>query len=529
MRTWRSAAMCRWDKRLIFAGGMGKVAGQDVYHVSIWQVYASTAEEERYVAGLSAQAMREVGIVETKRLAQQAILWNDQAAHPVDQVQPQWEQRLDNGAIVRLIGVNDPAKWKFCWWDAEGLPIAATWRLRTGSMLSSRMDEQLAVAVEVEDPSVSPQTTEQQNTTQGVNGAMGDARQSIVSDQLPASGKLEIGVDAGPWKEAGDIAAGETVDAGGVQVKLDEIQPALAKMAQFNGSSWLQVEESSDPSVEVRVRAFDKAGKELTPPQTQAVLFERSPRSRGRNKSAEIVNAEAGEVSRCAVYWRKREWTSFEGFAESPRVAPDSMHAAPAVVKGPTAAASRPAADASTPEGLMVLEKQAVEKLDARALRALMVAHGDVESRLADALVDERIGNYALYAAAATAFGKEDAEAGLVRAGLALHADEMHGFSWKIDGDRAVAVSNDRHVIIDGGPGSELVRINGEWRRNMILSPAFSKEQLEQVPRWIEDIELPITVRREIAKEIQAGNTRMYMRRDALLERLKAARLKNSR
>jgi RNA polymerase sigma factor (sigma-70 family) len=514
---------------IVFVGDLGKASGAELYHVSVWEAFSASDAEWAYVQRAEQAEWREKGAELLKADADRAIAWSA-GGHAAERVGAKWEKSLSNGAIVRLVGVNDPAKWKFCWWDAEGLPIAATWRLRAGSMLSSRMDEQLAVAVEVEDPSVSPQTTEQQDTTQGVNGAMGDARQSIVSDQLPASGKLEIGVDAGPWNEAGNIAVGETVEAGGVQVKLDEIQPALAKMPHFNGSSWLQVEESSDPSVEVRVRAFDKAGKELTPPQTQVVLFERSPRSRGRYKLAEIVNAEAGDVSRCAVYWRRREWTSFEGFAESPQVAPDAVQAAPALVKGPAATASRPAADASTPEGLMEMERVAIEKLDSHALRALIVAHSDMENRLADALVDERIGNYDLYAAAATAFGKEDAEAGLVRAGLALHADEMHGFSWKIDGDRAVAVSNDRHVMIDGGPGSELVRINGEWRRSMILSPAFSKEQLERVPKWIEDIELPIAVKREIAKEMQAGKYKdVYATRDALLERLKAARLKNSR
>ncbi len=502
-------------KVVVFAGNWGVTTGVELWHVLVWEAFGCGDDEWKYVQKMGPTEWVESGLAAARKMAERAIAWKSHAAHGVADVGAKWERKLANGGVLRLVGVSRPAQWADCWWDAEGRPVAIDgpwgWTGGVGGVM---------VAVQAEDPRVA--VKEYPGNVMNVNGSMGDERRSIAASGLGGDEAVEVGVGAGPWKDGGAVKVGETLEVAGVKVKLVAVNGANPKTGTYGGSSWIQSEatgRATMDTMEIRIAAFDRGGREVSARNVPDIRFGRTGGTKERIYPATAYAEAAPEdIVTFAVQWRRREWTTFERFAMEPAVSPDGVT---------TVAATKPAAlpgVPGTPDGFFDVMKAAVESGDVKKVRALVVAEGAVEKRMADGMAETLVSGNLLRVAAEAKFGATETDAALVKAGLAVRLDRPPvGLEWKVEGDHARLVSTNPSVRLTGVAGGEgLVRIGGEWRMEMALPKELPAEKLGELEQYLVREAALSKARREVAKEIGEGQYKdAYAARDALQARIK--------
>jgi hypothetical protein len=499
---------------VVFVGRMGQ--GEEFFHVSIWETFSCSREEQEYVRPVRPKEWVNVGLAEIKRQADRALAWNARAKQSGATAAAKWEKRLPNGAVVRLLGASMPGQWLGCWWDGDGRPAvgASSWAQRDESMSAS----DLVVAIQVEDPSAHARDAGRQMT---MGNSTGDARRSL-STTIASDAKLELGVDAGPWKDAGPIKIGESLEVQRVMVKLTKVTQANPKMGHSPGSSWLECEQTSRADVAVRIMAIDKQGREVEDRRTLSPVFRRDDLEREiMHTHTHLVEAVPEDIASFKVMWRERAWTSFEGFALLPVESPDG--ASPATRSD---AGLRKAPAPGTPERFNELMRQAVENGDTKRVRTLMAADTELEKKLADDMAEMLVSGTALRMAAEKKFGVEETETALLKRGMAIKLQPAPGMEWKVEGDSAQIVSTREDVKVVAGPGSRLLRVNGEWRADMRLPADFPAERRAEIEGRLEQHlarqAAAAKARRDVATEIADGKYKdAYEARDALRARMK--------
>jgi hypothetical protein len=381
--------------------------------------------------------------------------------------------------------------------------------------------------VEAEDPSV----TEPANGAGRemiMNGSQGNARRSYTAGALGKDGRVVVGVTAGAWKDGGAITMGQEVQVAGVRVKLVSLEQALRKMSGSAGSSWLKSEQTERADVEVEVVVLDKAGNVVETERTPVVRFgERRKDRESMGGMTTNVPAVEEDIGGYRVRWRERQWTVFAGMAEAPGVSPDALQTGTGTVgtaPPTTNAATAPAT--GSPEAFMERVRAAAESGDAKRVRGLMAAEKEADQRLADTMAEDLASKSVLHAAAVKRFGAEETDGALVRPGLVIDMrqwdEHRKGMDWKVEGDRATPVSRDPNVHMTAGPGSALVRVEGDWRLDMAMPKDFTGAQRAELDKQLGMQEHVAKVRRAVASEIQQGKYKdAYEARDALVARLK--------
>ncbi len=135
----------------MFIGDLGSASGQELMHVSIWQVFLCGENAYPVLRPDSLENWLSGGVDKHRADAGRAIAWNRYAVTAATHAATS-ERALPGGTIVRVEAVSDLNRWPDCWWDGRGNAVsfnffrAATFNPEAISRI------QLLLAISAEDP-----------------------------------------------------------------------------------------------------------------------------------------------------------------------------------------------------------------------------------------------------------------------------------------------------------------------------------------------------------------------------------------
>ncbi|MFT3786358.1 MAG: RNA polymerase sigma factor [Tepidisphaeraceae bacterium] len=217
----------------------GDVVGHRFGAILVFQAYRATDEQAKRLRGIrAATTWIDIGPSGARALADRAAKWaNGRTLKPAD-VPDEWTRLLNNGATVRLLATGRPAKWPFCWWDADGKPVAANW-----TDLDVGLSDTRAVVFDYE----------------GVD----DRARSDNVFAIPARDtRVDVWVGAGAFTEQ-PIKLGEAVKLGDGVVKFTKVMPGNTTLALLRGDL--------GPDIEVWIDGVTDKGERIAGDGTRAV------------------------------------------------------------------------------------------------------------------------------------------------------------------------------------------------------------------------------------------------------------------
>jgi hypothetical protein len=261
----------------------------------VWQTVSIPGELAPYFQGSNnAKTWVAGGSEALTRRAREGIEWNRMARALKHETDERWTHTLPNGGQIQLLNVREPAKHPFYCWDGDGWPVAG------GPNAIESSAKGFYVMFRVRD---------------GGEGGWATTGAAPVDP----NGTVEVGIDAGPWKQEAAVKVGETVTAAGVDVKFTEASPAIRKRFMQKGLTWVRAELEPNADMEIAVGAVDKAGS-LVVPQSQMQVKTSRPKATGhKSPTIHAVGIDAGDVDHYVVLSRPRCWTTFTDFAKAPR------------------------------------------------------------------------------------------------------------------------------------------------------------------------------------------------------------------
>jgi hypothetical protein len=478
--------------------------------VPVWVAFSASDAVFAYLRRVQGREVVERGINDALADADQALAWNAAGKKDPDDVGPEWEKRLSGGAVVRLVGVSRPGEWKDCWWDAAGRAVAWDPRWDTGGVQGVRSPTEVAAAVSVEDPGA--------KDPRGLRG-YGSAGRGLAAGVVNGEA-VEVGVGDGAWTEAGRVQVGETVEAGGVAVKVLAPMAALHRNGASPGVTVVKWEAAASPEVEVWVLAYDKGGKVVADSRPPQILLGKAMLDGKVQEMQATEEIDANEIGGYVVRWRKWAWVRFEKFATMPAEMPG----------GSNGAASQRAVEvvkADSPEGFLAEMRGAALSGDAGKVRGLMVlgeGQGAQAEQYASLMAEDYASGGALWSAAVKKFGEEETQAALGNVVRLPQAAAPEGLKWEVTGNRAKLVNNGRGnvVLVNGGAGG-LVKVKGAWRVEVVLpqasatAPGAAEEMAGRLEQFASRQKEVSARRRGVAGEVLAGKyADAYGVRDAL-------------
>jgi len=493
---------------VVIAGLLAEKSGVQLWHVAVLETLAATSQEYSYVRRNTAAQWIADGAESALANADRALAWA-KTGKPLGNSVAGFEKKLGNGAIVRLAALSRQAKWPDCWWDPAGKAVA--WDSNWDFGHSHEEAGGLQVAVTAEDPSI----PDVEKSTPGmvvIRSGFGGPRKVLSTASFDDSGVLEVGVAAGPWKDAGAIAKGHEVPLPGGAVKLESLVPGLRKNGNMPGNTWVTYSGHLPADIQVLLVAKDKLGKEIKPQggaEPPEILFGRKNADHTGEMTG-MIDGDIDDLATFVVRWRPREWVTFEQFAANPATLPgQKVAASPA-----SSTAAGPVA--GTPEAFQHEMQAAAASGDAKKLRALMFAKEGDAARYADAQADAIAAQSALRNAAEAKFGKDAAEQAMGQ--LLPHMDESLITGWKVEGDRATPIYKETNVVIVGGEMA-LRRVDGKWKMEVALPEPFTAEMKKQFEEALPQQAAQSAAFRKLAGDIAAGKFKdAYEARDALLK-----------
>jgi hypothetical protein len=240
-----------------------------------------------------------------------ALVWAAGAKHPDSVVAPKWEQKLEDGKTVRLIGITRTDKWLYCWWDADGLPVATNGWVQLGKYYQNQpvwFSAQVNGSADewkMQFPSGHPDAN-RGNPTGPFTTSM-----ATVVDQ---AGQATIGVPVGPWQQVGEIKKGGSIKVDGTTYILPNVQDNGGNFmyAQFYSQQRNRVDDET-----VTLSAVGLDGTEI---DTNYV-----PMITGKNYGVPQPNFQGMTLANLKLFhvWkRKIQWVTFTGFATEPTTPP---------------------------------------------------------------------------------------------------------------------------------------------------------------------------------------------------------------
>ena len=281
-------------------------------HMIVWEVFkAEQRYQQNFQVMQDSERWCQFGPKTIRDDADIALVWEAQAKHPASTVAPKWEQTLEDGKKVRLIGVTRTDKWLYCWWDADGQPIENhDWI----SFNKYYQNQPVWFSVEVTGPA---EEWKRQTPTgnPGFNrGQLTNPFRINTSMAAEQAGQAVVGVPVGPWEQIGEIKKGGLIKVGNTTFRLRDVQsPSPNYMyAQFFPE---RGNMNSDEIV-----TLSAVGQDGTEVDTNS-----SPSITGKNYGTPLPNFQGMSLKNLKTFhvWkRKQQWVTFSGFAQQPLTPP---------------------------------------------------------------------------------------------------------------------------------------------------------------------------------------------------------------
>jgi hypothetical protein len=239
------------------------------------------------------------------------LVWGSQAKHSRSTVSPKWEQTLEDGKVVRLIGITRTDKWLYCWWDGDGQPIENhDWI----SLTKFYENQSIMFSAEVAGPAAEWKKQTPTGHPGANRGEPAGPFSTSISNVAEKNGQATVGVAVGPWEPIGEIKKGGRIKVGNVTYILRAIQS--------NGPDSMFVEFFPERYVPdqnniVTLSAVALDGTEVDPNYLPAIT--------GKNFGVSPPNFQGfllKNLKTFHVWKRKQQWVTFKGFATQPLTSP---------------------------------------------------------------------------------------------------------------------------------------------------------------------------------------------------------------
>ncbi|HUB25274.1 MAG TPA: sigma factor-like helix-turn-helix DNA-binding protein, partial [Tepidisphaeraceae bacterium] len=234
-----------------------------------------------------------------QQLRYNAAYWAMQAAHEPSQVAPEFEVKLEDGKIARLVGLTRPNRWWSCWWDAQGNPVDAVAASLTPAYTAASSRD-LWVCVDVAN-----------------DADLDHGRWNSVVDHIhDRASTFDVGIPVGPWIELARMKPPQTLKAGGVTYQLAWSSFATGPVWTVN---WNRSGVLDDQDNLIAVGAsgnqqeLGNSGREIQ--IGRDLTWQNDSISPG-------VRMSPSDVQYFRLMHRKRQWITFADFATEPNTPP---------------------------------------------------------------------------------------------------------------------------------------------------------------------------------------------------------------
>ncbi len=283
------------------------------YHrLIVWETFKATPQQIPFFQQESISWWCLHGPGPLRAWADQALAWQSKATHPADVVAPQYERKLSDGKLVRLIALDDGAAGPCCWWDAHGEPVVGP----TDQIgLVGYPQNTLFAAVELSGNAVEKSLADPLSSRNSHGDTPFDETE-VVEVEHPAS-TLEVGVLVGPWIDCGDLPPNKRISIAGTNFRV-EPQP------QTGDAFYAHLNMTGGRDFADFITAIPRHGQEVGPENlqlAQMLLINRASLPRSTSMMGEyrlLLN----DVKTFHLYRRKREWVRFEHFSLLPKQTP---------------------------------------------------------------------------------------------------------------------------------------------------------------------------------------------------------------
>jgi hypothetical protein len=407
---------------LAFRGALKSPQGQTYYHLIVWDVVRTEPRYQQNMQNVqSPEWWCQLGPDGIRAATDVSLVWATKAKHEPSQVSPKWERKLDDGKTLKLTGITRTDKWLYCWWDADGQPIAPT----TSVGLSSYAQRQPPAWFTVELRGGADEWAKATPTNHP-----GDEQRQVNTGEYNSSatfttnekGEAVVGVPVGDWQQLGEIKKGGSI-------KIDNVNYRI-RQTNANGDQgfyvYLQRDRGADNGDLIALSAVSVDDKELDSSYLPQLV--------GENYGMSMPQFNGMPLAKLKVFhvWkRKRQWVRFTDFAKEPAESPPAQVSAADLTAAASAreqqqqheqeqaaekqlAATKQKRDewlaipatATTPKGALRLMMQSAAAGDREAVRKRLIAKNPDDGPMLDLMAQFLTAGQSVWTRAAGRFGE---------------------------------------------------------------------------------------------------------------------------
>ncbi len=301
---WVRGAKVQYDgvleagQAVAFMASIQAASGKVYSHLIVWETFKATAKQFWPIEGQrDPRFWIHTGPAKIRDWLNAADFWSAKAPKAEAMVDPRFTRTLSDGKVLRIVALANFNDRPFCWWNPlDGKPVAfdSCFEMHGGS------SDGLVLAVEqTADEAISHREQPPCSPNQWFEGYL----QHVIGDRDTA---VDIGVSVGEWKSVADIKPGETVHVGQAIYHLDK-----------NKDDWQRTGVVDDQ--EEIVSAVRPDGKEQCQTMARPIVI-RQIADKPPASASGMLGMPSELVSFARLWYRKREWVRFEGFANQPVV-----------------------------------------------------------------------------------------------------------------------------------------------------------------------------------------------------------------
>jgi len=249
-----------------------------------------------------------------------AVLWEEEAGHKAEDVPADFAKPMDDGKVLKLVGLSrqDVAPW--CWWDGDGIKIAGAPLMRPEdrdiySFLHGNPAKGLLAEFEL-DGTLKEQRL-RSPATRPLQGKFTIAPDSpyiqygftVLDDN---AGNVKVGALVGDWREVGQLKPGDSKIVDGITFTLNGPRNRLA----WNGETFVvQFIQSADSDDVFTISAVGPDGSEATGGEFQQPFDFGNRRKSPIARWISFRGVSLNNVQYFRLCERKRQYVTFSGFA----------------------------------------------------------------------------------------------------------------------------------------------------------------------------------------------------------------------